>query len=212
MDMHATDDTKEQGYQLHKRLIAGEITAPAEVAEFLLPIVTNRLSRVFPYLDDAHLVDTAVEDAILNYIEKPNKYQPERLSLESYMVMSAKRDLLNLLSQKKSDIQVSLAEIVELGGTETEQGVELSNSQDVEEIILNRLSPTWKNLCALLPNPVDQQLLLMMMGGVRDTNVYGEILSIADLTIEEQEKIVKRHKDRIKKKILRHINPVELKK
>jgi hypothetical protein len=204
-------DMEDPGLNLHQRLVAGDVTASAELAELFLPIITDRLARIFPQLDDVHMVDTAVEDALLNYIERPTQYKPEKLGLESYLVMSAKWDLVNLLDLQKKDFLISLAEIVELMDIDMEQGIELIDPQDVEEIVSNRLSITWKNLKSLLPNPVDQRLLQLMMDGVRETDAYAEILGIRDLIIEEQKHIVKRNKDRIKKIIARHINPAELK-
>jgi hypothetical protein len=203
-------DMEDPGLNLHQRLVAGDVTASAELAELFLPIITDRLARIFPQLDDVHMVDTAVEDALLNYIERPTQYKPEKLGLESYLVMSAKWDLVNLLDLQKKDFLISLAEIVELMDIDMEQGIELIDPQDVEEIVSNRLSITWKNLKSLLPNPVDQRLLQLMMDGVRETDAYAEILGIRDLIIEEQKHIVKRNKDRIKKIIARHINPLEL--
>jgi hypothetical protein len=143
--MHSANEMEDPGLSLHQRLVAGDLTASAELAELYLPIVTDRLERIFPHVDDAHLVDTAVEDAILNYIERPSQYNPEKLKLESYLVMSAKWDLINLLASQKKDLLVNLAEIVELTDDDMEQGIELIDTQDVEEIVSNRLSLTWKN-------------------------------------------------------------------
>jgi hypothetical protein len=106
--MYSANELKDPGFSLHHRLIAGDLTASAEIAELYLPIVTDRLVRIFPHVDDAHLLDTAVEDAILNYIEKPSQYNTEKLKLESYMVMSAKWDLINLLALQKTDSLVNL--------------------------------------------------------------------------------------------------------
>jgi hypothetical protein len=209
--MHSAHEREDPGLSLHQRLVAGDLTASAELAELYLPILTDRLERIFPHVDDAHSLDTAVEDAILNYIEKPSQYNPEKLKLESYLVMSAKWDLINILASQKKDFFVNLAEIVELIDDEMEHGIELIDPQDVEEIVLNRLSLTWKKIQSLLPDLVDQEITLALMEGIRKTEVYAEILNIGELTIEEQRKIVKRNKDRIKKILTRHINPAELK-
>lgn len=209
--MHSDDELEDPSFSLHHRLTAGDLTASAEIAELYLPIVTDRLVRIFPHVDDAHLLDTAVEDAILNYIEKPSQYNTEKLKLESYLVMSAKWDLINLLASQKTDSLVNLAEIVELLDDDLEQGIELIDSQDVEEIVSNRLSLTWKKLQSFLPDLVDQEMTLAMMEGIRETEVYAEILGVGELSVEEQRQIVKRNKDRIKKVLTRHINPAELK-
>lgn len=209
--MYSAHEMEDPGFSLHQRLVAGDLTASAELAELYLPIVTDRLERIFPHIDDTHLLDTAVEDAILNYIERPSQYNPEKLKLESYLVMSAKWDLINVLVSQKKDILVNLAEIVELTDGDIEQGIELIDPQEVEEIVSNRLSLTWRKLQSFLPDPVDQEMILAMMEGTRETGLYAEILGIGELTIVEQRQIVKRNKDRIKKILTRHINPAELK-
>jgi len=88
--MCSANEMDDPGLNLHQRLVAGDLTASAELAELFLPIITDRLARIFPQLDDVCMVDTAVEDALLNYIERPTQYKPEKLRLESYLVMSAK--------------------------------------------------------------------------------------------------------------------------
>ncbi len=213
--MQPDGDLAEVWSVLHQRLLEGDLTVSAEIADTFLPRVTRRLERIFPQLDDARMVDNAAEDAILNYLQRPAQYKPEKLNLESYLVMSARWDLINSLKKERKEKEVglvSLAELVELGDDEAEQGVELHDHQDVEEIIFNRLSSTWENLQSLLPNEVDQQILFLMMDGVRETTAYAEILGIEDRAIDEQERVVKQHKDRIKKTITRHIDPAELKK
>ncbi len=125
--------------------------------------------------------------------------------------MSAKWDLINVLASQKKDILFNLAEIVELTDGDIEQGIELIDPQDVEEIVSNRLSLTWRKLQSFLPDPVDQEMILAMMEGTRETGLYAEILGIGELTIVEQRQIVKRNKDRIKKILTRNINPAELK-
>jgi hypothetical protein len=51
-----------------------------------------------------------------------------------------------------------------------------------------------------------------MMDGIRETDIYAEVLGITALSEHEQFLLVKRNKDRIKKKLLRHIDPSDLKK
>ena len=64
----------------------------------------------------------------------------------------------------------------------------------------------------LLPDPVDLELIILMMEGVRDTDEYDEVLSIKHLNRGERAEQVKRHKDRLKKKLQRRITRSELTK
>lgn len=211
--MSALEGFEELGSELHQRLLAGDITAFAEIAEHLLPILTARLSRFYWHIDDPHLIDTAVEDALLNYQKDPSKYNPAKLSLDKYLYMSAKGDFRNLLvREEKYSNALNLTEIVELGSDNTELTIELSDDPDIETQVLINLSPTWEELERLFPEPVDRDLLWLMLKGTRETNIFSETLGITDLPGDEQKEVVKRHKDRIKKRIIRHIDPKDLKK
>jgi hypothetical protein len=204
---------KRIGEVLHQRLVDGDVTATAEIAEVFMPIVAARLKRRYSDLDDPHLVDTAVEDALLSYFKRPQQYDPAKLRLEGYLYMSARGDLLNQLERQERDSkQVGLAEVVELGDSDTEHGVEVKDELDIDAIVLNYTSPVWERLSEILPDFIDQEIVLLMMDGVRETSVYADVLGVSDYPPEEQFTIVKRHKDRVKKRLQRNLERTELSK
>ena len=151
---------------------------------------------------------------LLNYQNNPFQYNPDKLSLDRYLYMSARGDLLNLLDRnKKDDVLIALPEIVELDEEDSEYKVEVpkvSSESDVEAEVFNKLSPTWRNLRQLFPDEVDQAMLQLIMDDIRETSYYADILGITDLPAAEQAAIVKRHKDRIKKKLIRNIDFLDL--
>lgn len=213
VDNNLLEDVAQLGSRLHQRLLAGDVTTFAEIAEFALPILTERLSKKFPNLDDPHLVDMAVVDALMSYQGHPTQYNSSKLRLEQYLYMSARGDLLNLLKKQNKDIAlVPLVEIVELEEPGSEYGVEVKDDVNIENEVTEKLSPTWRNICALLPDPIDQEMVQLMMDGTRETDIYAEVLGITALPADEQFSTVKRNKDRIKKILLRHIIPLDLKK
>jgi hypothetical protein len=125
--------------------------------------------------------------------------------------MSSNGDLLNLLNrEQRTNNHKSLSECVELGDVSTEYGVRVQDEFDLEELVLYRQSPIWERLSCLLPDEVDQEILLLMMEGVRDTHAYASVLDLSKRSPEEQAKIVKRHKDRIKKRLQRNIERSEV--
>ena len=71
-------------------------------------------------------------------------------------------------------------------------------------------SPVWPLLERLLPNAVDREIALLMLENVRDTDSYAHTLGISHLSQDKREAEVKRHKDRIKKTLQRHIDRSEL--
>lgn len=59
---------------LHKQFLTGDPTAFARIAETLLRPLAQSLQRRFSALDP-HLVETAVDDALLSYFQNP-RYSP----------------------------------------------------------------------------------------------------------------------------------------
>jgi DNA-directed RNA polymerase specialized sigma24 family protein len=204
-------ELNEESQVLHTRIIAGDITAQSELAVLVLPILTRRLNYKFPLLFDPDLIDIAVTDALINYFARPNNYQPTKQSLMSYLFMSAKGDLLNYLKQKKVDENSThFIEDVELWDSYSEEtvgGSVVVDDTNVEEEAFVRLSPITSQLQELFPSLKDQQFVAMMMNGIRETEEYAKVLGIEHLSFIDQKEAVKNHKDRIKKVIIRKIDP-----
>lgn len=210
--MAVSEEDRKKWDGLHNRLISGDVIASAELAEYFLPLLIGKLNRAFHNIDDPHLIETAVVDALMDYLIKPNQYEPSRSNLFSFLVLKAKSDLLNYLSPKKIDQSlVNLAELVELEDDSSVYGVDVVDDLDIEEVVTNNLSPIWDRLSSILPDSTDQEMVKLMMNGVRETDVYAAVIGIQNLPNEERSRIVKQNKDRIKKVIQRHIRAEELK-
>lgn len=206
------NENRKWGGELHSRLISGDVIAPAQIAEYFMPLLIGKLNKAFPNIDDPHLVETAVIDTLMDYLSKPNQYDPSRGNLISYLILKSKSDLLNSLSPKKIDqTRVDLAEIVELDDGSSVYGVELIDEMDIEETVINNLSPIWDRLSSIIPDRKDQEIVKLMMNGIRETDVYAEVIGIQNLPEDERSRIVKQNKDRLKKVIQRHIRTEELK-
>ena len=80
--------------QLHERLLQKEETASAELCCHFLESLIQYFKRIFRdvALRDETLICDAVTDALLNYIDNPSQYDPQRRSLEGYL----KEELLRL--------------------------------------------------------------------------------------------------------------------
>jgi RNA polymerase sigma-70 factor, ECF subfamily len=204
----------ERGNEFHRRILNGDITANSELAELALPILTRRLSRIFQNIYDDHLIDIAVTDALISYFNNPAQFQEKKNSLLSYLLMSSKGDLLNLLKPRKIDVNSSLLnENVEFQDGSSEYSIEghvVIAEDDVESEILERMSTINSRLNELFPDCMDRELVTMILDGIRDTREYSKVIGIEKLDIKQQQEIVKRHKDRIKKFILRNMNPKEI--
>lgn len=194
---------------LHQRLLAGDLTASAEIAETYLPRLIHYMGTHFPRIDP-HLVETATDDALMSYLQRPEQYDPGKLSLERYLRMSARCDLYNLLTESKRESGPQDRQDVELDATSMEHDIEDETGLSVEEQVAILISPVWQRLQELLPNQVDLEIVLLMMEDIRETSAYATILGITHLTQEEQAREVKRHKDRLKKWLQRKVQHSEL--
>ena len=189
---------------MHARLLSGaSVTVTSEIAETFLSPVANSLRKEFSSLGDYHLIDTAVGDALINYLGSPARFDPRRASLFTYLRWLAKSRLLNLLARQKN--LSSPEKVVEL---ETEKSVyEIAECEfaDPEDDLARRESDdaTLRKLRELLIDPIDLELVKLMMEGVRETDHYAALLGLSSLPIEERTRLVKRHKDRVKKTIQR---------
>lgn len=210
--MAVSDENKKRWDVLHNRLKSGDVIVSAEIAEYFMPLMIEKLNRGFQNIDDPHLIETAVVDSLMDYITKPDQYNPNRGNLFSYLVLKAKSDLLNYLGQKKIDLSfLNLAEIVELENDSSVYGVELVDDVDIETVVINKLSPIWDRLSTIIPDKTDQEIVKLIMNGIRETDIYAEVIGIQNLPDEDQFRIVKQNKDRLKKVIQRHIRAEELK-
>jgi DNA-directed RNA polymerase specialized sigma24 family protein len=195
---------------LHERLLSGDPTAPAEIAETYLPSLVAYMTSRFPRTGDPHLAETAADDAMLDFLRRPEKYDPTKMDLHRYLRMSARYDLLNLVARQKRQLPPEGVRIVELDAPGAEHEVRDDTALSVEEQTAILASPVWQQLRAIVPNPTDQEIVLLMMEDVRPTSQYAAVLGITHLPPKEQARAVKRNKDRLKKWLQRHMHRPEL--
>jgi DNA-directed RNA polymerase specialized sigma24 family protein len=186
--MAGAADEEKIGADLHALMMQGDVTAPARIAEFFLPLLVARLTSKNI---DQEILDTAAADALLSYFKNPAQYHAGKLSLGKFLLMSARGDLKNLLARREKEVErFGFTESVELGSSSSEQS---------KDIIKDQLTA----ILNMLDNPTDKQIASLMAEGIRETGAYAEVLGISDLSPKEQAKIVKRNKDRLLKLLQR---------
>jgi hypothetical protein len=219
----------EQATVLHKRLLAGDVTASAEIADAYFEKVNKYSLDQWSHRYPNDLIEDAAVNTFVNYLENPNQYDAQRTTLGRFFIMSIHGDLLNLMAKdsrhgviglprrKKNGENLSIPSVshqdqfVELDDPIMEHKIGGSSDLSVEEHAFVRSAPIWSKLDALFLDTKDRDMLYLILEDVRDTSEFAEVLEITDLPIEIQESEVKRHKDRIKKTIQRHIYKKELK-
>ena len=196
---------QEEAERLHSRLLQGDPVAPADLAEAFLEQIVRRL-RIRVFVKDETLIVDAATDALLAYVREPAKFDHTRSDLLRYLTMSARGDLLNQLAkeQRRMRHQVSLDDVehrLVVGNSDTEEEQDVLErhgiaTREARVEILRRVAEAF-------PDPDDRRVLDLMLRGVRRTTSYSEVLAIQDKPPEEQRRIVKRHKDRITKRLQR---------
>lgn len=186
--MAGAADEEKIGAELHALMLQGDVTAPARIAEFFLPMLVARLTSK---KIDQEIVDTAAADALLSYFKNPAQYDASKLPLGKFLLMSARGDLKNMLARREKEIErFGFTESVELGPSSSEQSDD--RIKDQITAILN-----------MVDNLMDKQIASLMAEGIRDTGAYAAVLGISELSPREQAKIVKRNKDRLLKLLQR---------
>ncbi|HXG36822.1 MAG TPA: sigma factor [Dehalococcoidia bacterium] len=191
--------TKDFGEEVHQRLLQGDPTAPAEVIIAYLEPLIRRLRRRFPDVADETIIHDAATDALFQYVQSPGRFDPTKSSLTSYLTMAARGDVLNALARerRRATRQVPLETVAEAALARNT----LQESEDSSESMA--ASPLLQVILQEVSDPADRELLKMILTGERKTAPYARALGITDQSEAEQRKIVKRHKDRLKKRLRR---------
>lgn len=192
-----------QEYHYHQRIcVRGDPIAFAELAGELYTSLVQDVRRRAGQQANPILVEEAVGEALLDYHDKPGSYDPERMSLHSYLVMAAYRDFQNAEAREHrvARRQISLSDplFVELDivGSQKMAG-SIDGNLDVEEL--------WTMIQELFPDPVEQQIVELIISHERSPGPYVQLLHLHDLSPDEQLRQVKRVKYRITRRLRRNL-------
>jgi hypothetical protein len=202
-------DRREQDAALQRRLLAKDPVATAELANDFLGKLVQWLRGRNRNVDE-HLCREAAEDAILALIDNPHSYQPAKQSLERYLRMSARGDLLNILQREKKHrdkrVPWNVVELADEAGNYI--GIEDPSpavDADCDTETIRRTTIVEREAKQLSES--DQRVLELMRRGERRTSVFAVAMGISHLPVAEQKREVKRAKDRLKKRLQRGEQP-----
>jgi DNA-directed RNA polymerase specialized sigma24 family protein len=193
---------------IYQRLLADEPDAPNDFIELLLDPLIEALCARFPNLPHPDLATDVVIDALLRFVQSPEKYRPERGELWNYLYMDVQGDLRNALAkeqrrQKKEVPFDPVAHDRPDGNTNVEEEVmrrldfsSLQQGRDAQAI-LNQLRRE-------IPDPYDWQVVLLMFSGERHTRAFAAVLGIEHLPMVMQRAQVKKTKDRLRLRLKRY--------
>jgi len=195
--------------QTHARLLNHDVTASEELACRYLEAVRRHVEargRAHGVFDE-HLINDAATDAVLDYIRRPDKFDPGKSGLLGYLKRAAERDLINAVTKDRRKRRgEELSDDVELAIVSRKKPSELERiRRDAEAEIIAGLEPKQdvENVFQGIENLRDRQLLKLMLKGERETAVFAAVLGIQDVPVPQQRKVVKQHKDRLKQQLKR---------
>lgn len=194
-------DEPDANIALHARLLAFDPTAFADLCATHLATTIARLGRRYPHACP-HLVEQSVHDAFLDHGKRPERYDPTRSPLPAYLLLVAARDLANALEQearhhRKRSPVVELASVAR-NSLVDERPLELLVRRE-DEAAQRAYLRAVRDACT----PAERVVLDLLLSGERATASCAAALGLDDHPVAEQEREVKRLKDRVMKRLLR---------
>ncbi|WP_342374554.1 sigma-70 family RNA polymerase sigma factor [Myxococcus stipitatus] len=180
---------------LHARVLKGpaDPTARLDVHRaFNDTLIYVLRQEVKCLLDEA--IDSAV-DAVLAYLAAPQRFDASLSRLSTYLTRIAKRKALDRLRSRKSQDRRNqeYAGVVEL--------VARAPNEDLEATVEARLLA--ERMEALGFSPREQAFLRLVLQGEGSTERLAEALGLGPMPEEERRREVKRHRDRLMKRLER---------
>lgn len=180
---------------LFERLVEGEETASSELFSLYYDDVYRYFKKVFHgRLKEDDLLDLIAE-SLFKFIDKPQKFDPAKGSLKKYLQADVRYDIINHL-KKKSPNYVELDE-----GFRNSMVKE--DNPEISFMKKELLEKAEAMLQDWFEDEVDFKIAWNVVCQTRETQHYANILGIDHYPIDKQKKEVKRHKDRIKKRLER---------
>jgi RNA polymerase sigma-70 factor (ECF subfamily) len=201
---------------IHRALLTGEPTAPRRLVSTCAAPLCSILRRdCLPA--PLEVVQDAAHDALLFLIAHPERYNAQQGSVMNFLVHIAHNKLIDKVRvlqrhQKREIREGDREECVELVANETNKGVEeqVDNGnwarpeQVCERGATDALSPEIAALLReILPDERDRRLLSLVGAGRTAVADYAAVLEIMHLSPQEQRVEVKRHRDRVLKRVQR---------
>jgi len=186
---------------LHRALLEGDPAASERFATACGPRLRALLKRRHAAMP-RELITDAATDAILAFITHPERYRPEMGSVFNYLLHIADNRLRDEWRKLRRRREISVGGSVELALVEANYQGERERQPITDDP--DALPPEVEALLHdILPDPCDRQIWNLICQGHGSTAEFAALLGIAYLPLEEQQAEVKRHRDRIVKRIQR---------
>lgn len=209
----SSDPPRDWQNLIYNRLHNDDPTAFAELYEAAAPRLETYLISRFPNLprDDLHDV---IVDLFLALQERPEQYDPAKLSLFAYLRMAARRDALNRIERLKRQSPHSALSLDEWDEERVEdQDITRNILQEEDDVFADSLRApgrfTFEDVLVWLRlQPQEEEVLRLMVEGVRQTERYAQAIGLSESDPAAQQHEVKKMKDRLKKRVRRILDEI----
>jgi len=205
--MVAGAQLQQQALDIHQRLLSGDPTASLDAADLLLDPLVKRMRGKWAgqnYIEACH--DAAVE-VIVVYLEAPDRYDPRRSALLTWLTMQAHGDLVNDYKspQKKFERNWVVESALSRDDPDADTTVRLGDQTPwLDAVPSLDVSSVLAAVRDAFPEERDRRLIwLTCVDGVHSTDDAADILDLMGLPLEERTAAVKRHKDRVMRRLRR---------
>ena len=188
--------SEDEGRRLHTEMVRGISTAPRDFADTYFQPLCNHLAIAFARVAE-DIRASAVSETIMNVIERPQQYDPTRMSFNKFLRMSVEGDLRNLCARdaRRRGRESSLEFVDEpiAGGNNCVEPVEAPSLDDPR--VVDEIASF---------GPREHVTYTLILAGERHTDVYARALGL-DVTRADVAAVVKRIKDTVKVRLRRAV-------
>jgi hypothetical protein len=177
--------------ELHAQICKGKLEAIERLWTAMLPPFERSLRRVFPCADRDVCV-AAAGDAILEYLQKPAAFDPKRgVPLNRFLYQAALRNVADFLRAERRRHAREAMYANEMRQCRSDEGVLVEDPQC-----------DWTAIgCLVGLSDAECTAARLWLSGERRTQVLARALAVQQASVTEQRVIVKKLKDRIRKRL-----------
>ncbi len=190
-------------YDFHQRILArDDPVAFAALAEWLYIPLIEEVRKRAGFNADPVLVQDAVADVLLIYHDTPEKYDPNRASLQSYLAMAAYRDFQNARAKESRRVKPLISI-----NDPAFQEEELAESQDTIEAIEHNMQAEelWKRIDEIFPDSTERRIVTLILNKVRSPGAYAQLLGLCNIPDDEQLRQIRLIKNRLTRRLRRRM-------
>lgn len=183
---------------IHQRLLDGSPTAPRELVDTFAERLYRILKRSFSLLPD-ELVQDGAHDALLALIRNPGMYRKGRGTLANLLVEIGKKKLIDEVRRitRREKRVTTVGGDVELEQEEAKHPLERMEGGEPLPREVEML------LREILPDERDRAVWELVCDGRTPVEEFAAVLGLAHLPYLQMKVEVKRHRDRVVKKVTR---------